>query len=126
MAEDSPPGSHDATGSHDAADSHDATDSNDAMSGLEAECCRHLDFVRKNCPGLLPDGPVTPGTPIDPIPVGVEQATALVRAALRQAAAGQVGLRPTDPAAAAVGGGAAPASLPVLLASVTGAPPAGW
>ena len=31
---------------------------------LEAECRDHLAFIRKNCPGLLPEGPVEPGTPV--------------------------------------------------------------
>lgn len=81
---------------------------------LEAACREHLAFVRKNCPGLLPDGPVDPGASIDPILVDDEQATVLVRAAVARAAAG---LRDTDPPDAVVWTDGAD-SLLVLLDSV--------
>lgn len=50
-------------------------------SNLDAACRAHLAFIRKNCPGLLPDGPVEPGGSIEPIPVDPKQATTLVRTA---------------------------------------------
>lgn len=56
--------------------------------GLERACREHLDFVRKNCPGLLPTGPVRPGDQVEPIPVDVKRATALVGAAVTRAALG--------------------------------------
>lgn len=59
---------------------------------LEAECRRHLEFVRRNCPGLLPEGPVKPGTALEMVPVDPERAQQLVR--LAAAAAG--GRRPAD------------------------------
>jgi len=64
---------------------------------LEAACREHLAFVRKNCPGLLPGGPVDPGVSIEPIPVDPKQATTLVRTAVVQAAGGG---RPGRPGAA--------------------------
>jgi hypothetical protein len=103
-----------------------ASSSGAAASDLEAECRRHLDFVRRNCPGMLPDGPTEPGTPIDPIPVDAERATALVRAAIRQAVSGQAGQRPTDPAPDAVVWIDGADSLLVLLDSVTVRTADGW
>ena len=85
---------------------------------LQAECRRHLEFLRKNCPGLLPPGPVKPGTPVEPLPVTAEQATGLVRAAVKDAAAGAVGRRPTDPPLDAVVWRDGADSLLVLLDSV--------
>lgn len=55
-------------------------------SELEAACRAHLAFLRKNCPGLLPDGPVEPGGSVDPIPVDPKQASVLVRSAVTSAA----------------------------------------
>jgi len=97
-----------------------------AAPDLEAECRRYLDFVRRNCPGMLPDGPTEPGTPIDPIPVDAERATVLVRAALRQAVSGQTGQRPTDAAPDAVVLIDGADSLLVLLDSVRVRTADGW
>jgi hypothetical protein len=85
---------------------------------LDAECRDHLAFVRKNCPGLLPEGPVEPGTPVDPIPVGIQAATGLVAAAARAAAATAAGHRRTDPPLAAVVWADGADSLLVLLDTV--------
>ena len=57
-------------------------------SKLDAACRAHLAYIRKNCPGLLPDRPVDPGDSIEPIPVDAKQATTLVRTAVAHAAGG--------------------------------------
>ena len=85
---------------------------------LEAECRRHLEFLRKNCPGLLPLGPVGPGTPVEPLPVPVKRGTSLVRAAVKDAAAAALGRRPSDPPLDAVVWTDGADSLLVLLDSV--------
>jgi hypothetical protein len=85
---------------------------------LEAECRKHLEFLRKNCPGLLPPGPVKPGTPVEPLPVETKRGTGLVRAAVREAAAAALGRRPTDPPLDAVVWTDGADSLLVLLDSV--------
>jgi hypothetical protein len=64
---------------------------------LDAECRRHLEFVRKNCPGMLPRDPVEPGVPVEPVPVDTQRAAGLLRAAIKGAAAAAAGHRPTDP-----------------------------
>lgn len=67
-------------------------------SELEVACRRHLEFIRKNCPGLLPEGQVRPGTPIGALPVAEKRATELVRAAVKDAVKSQTGARPLDSA----------------------------
>lgn len=86
--------------------------------GLEAACRRHLEFVRTNCPGLLPREPVPPGTPVEPVPVPPGRATELVRAAVQGAVAVSLGRRPTEPPPPAVTWTDGADSLLVLLDSV--------
>lgn len=85
---------------------------------LETECRKHLEFVRKNCPGLLPPGPLKPGTPIEPLPVPSKRGTGLIQAAVRGAAATSLGRRPTDSPLDAVVWTDGADSLLVLLDSV--------
>ncbi len=87
-------------------------------SNLDAACRAHLAFIRKNCPGLLPDGPVDPGGSIEPIPVDPKQATTLVRTAVARAAGGGRPGRPGSEADAVVWTHCADSVL-VLLDSVT-------
>jgi hypothetical protein len=86
---------------------------------LDAACRRYLAYIRKNCPGLLPDETVKPGVPVEPIPVGAEQATVLVRTAARQAVARQSGRRGDAPLPDAVVWTDGPDALLVLLDSIT-------
>jgi hypothetical protein len=67
-------------------------------SELEVACRRHLEFIRKNCPGLLPEGQVKPGTPVEPLPVEEKRATELVRAAVKDAVRSQTGRSPLESA----------------------------
>ena len=85
---------------------------------LEAQCRKHLEFLRKNCPGLLPRDPVPPGTPVEPLPVTARRGTGLVRAAVRGAAAAALGRRSTDPPLDAVVWTDGADSLLVLLDTV--------
>jgi hypothetical protein len=85
---------------------------------LEAECKRLLKLLRKNCPELLPPGPVEPGKPVEPLPVPAKQGTGLVRAAVKTAAAASLGRRPTDPPVDAVVWTDGADSLLVLLDTV--------
>jgi len=85
---------------------------------LEAECRRLLELLRKNCPDLLPPGPLEPGTPAEPLPVTTKRGTVLVRAAVKRAAAASLGRRPTDPPVDAVVWTDGADSLLVLLDSV--------
>jgi hypothetical protein len=85
---------------------------------LEAECRKFLEFLRKNCPDLLPPDPVKPGTPVEPLRVTAKWGTGLVRAAVKDAAAGALGRRPTDPPLDAVVWTDGADSLLVLLDSV--------
>jgi hypothetical protein len=85
---------------------------------LEAECKKHLEFLRKNCPDLLPPGPLDPGTPAEPLPVSADRGTGLVRAAVKDAVAASLGRRPTDPPLDAVVWTEGADSLLVLLDSV--------
>lgn len=70
----------------------------EADSELEVACRRHLEFIRKNCPGLLPEDDLPAGSPAKPLPVEPEQATALVRAAVEDAVRARSGRRVTDSA----------------------------
>jgi hypothetical protein len=56
-----------------------------------------VEFIRKNCPGMLPQGPVEPGTPVEPLSVETQRASGMLRAAVKRAAATAAGRRPTDP-----------------------------
>ena len=85
---------------------------------LEAECKKHLEFLRKYCPHLLPRGPLDPGTPVEPLPVTAKRGTGLVRAAVKEAVAASLGRRPTDPPLDAVVWTDGVDSLLVLLDSV--------
>ena len=85
---------------------------------LEAQCRKHLEFLRKNCPGLLPRDPVPPGTPVEPLPVTAKRGTGLVRAAVTGAAAAALGRRSTDPPLDAVVWTDGADSLLVLLDTV--------
>jgi hypothetical protein len=89
-----------------------------SSSDLEAECRKHLAFVRKNCPGMLPQGPVKPGMPVPPVPVDTRTAAAILRAAVKGAAAAATGQRPADPPPGAVVWTDGADSLLVLLDSV--------
>lgn len=89
-----------------------------ARSRLDAACREHLAFIRKNCPGLLPDRPLDPGGTIEPIPVDPKQATTLVRTAVAHAAGGARPGAPGREADAVVWTQGAD-SLLVLLDSVT-------
>jgi hypothetical protein len=85
---------------------------------LEAACKKHLEFLRKNCPDLLPPGPLDPGTPAEPLPVTAKRGTGLLRAAVKDAVAASLGRRPTDPPLDAVVWRDGADSLLVLLDSV--------
>ncbi len=85
---------------------------------LEAECRKFLECLRKNCPDLLPQDPVEAGTPVEPLRVTVKKGTGLVKAAVKDAAAGALGRRPTDPPLDAVVWTDGADSLLVLLDSV--------
>jgi hypothetical protein len=85
---------------------------------LEAECRKFLEFLRKNCPELLPPGPVEPGRPVEPLRVTTKRGTTLVQAAVKDAAADALGRRPTDPPLDAVVWTDGADSLLVLLDSV--------
>lgn len=90
----------------------------DPPGDLEAACRRHLEFVRKNCPDLLPRDPVPPGTPVEPVPVPPDRATDLVRTAVRATAATTLGQRPDRPPPSAVTWTDGGDSLLVLLDTV--------
>jgi hypothetical protein len=85
---------------------------------LEAKCKKHLEFLRKNCPDLVPRGPLDPGTPAEPLPLTAKRGTGLVRAAAKDAAAASLGRRPTDPPLDAILWRDGADSLLVLLDSV--------
>jgi hypothetical protein len=85
---------------------------------LEAECHKFLEFLRKNCPDLLPQDPVKAGTPVEPLRVTAKRGTGLVQAAVKDAAARALGRRPTDPPLDAVVWTDGADSLLVLLDSV--------
>jgi hypothetical protein len=59
---------------------------------LEAACRAHLEFVRKNCPHLLPDAPLEPGATAPALPLDGKRAGSLVALAARQA----LSARPAD------------------------------
>jgi hypothetical protein len=54
---------------------------------LEKACRAHLDFLRKNCPHLIPRGPLDPGQVADPLPLDVRRAGEVLTVAVQQAAA---------------------------------------
>ena len=62
----------------------------DRGDDLERACRKHLEFLRKNCPQLLPQGPIKPGQVSAPLPIDVQRAGSLVTIAVQQAAAGSL------------------------------------
>lgn len=69
---------------------HRADRDDDRRDELEHACRKHLEFLRKNCPQLLPQGPSTPGQVSAPLPIDVKRAGSLVTVAVQQAAAGSL------------------------------------
>ncbi len=67
-------------------DDHD----DDRRDDLERACRKQLEFLRKNCPQLLPQGPSKPGQVSAPLPIDVKRAGSLVSVAVQQAAAGSL------------------------------------
>jgi hypothetical protein len=65
---------------------------------LDQACRVLLEIIRRRCPGLLPDDPLPPGRPADPVPVEPKEAAVLVKLAARQAAvvAGGLPIPPSD------------------------------
>jgi hypothetical protein len=59
----------------------------DQQDPLDRACQVHLDFLRKNCPHLLPAGPLDAGAVSDPLPIEPKRATTLVTVAVQQAVA---------------------------------------
>ncbi len=72
-------------------ENHDRPDEGDDRGDdLERACRKHLEFLRKNCPQLLPQGPIKPGQVSAPLPIDVDRAGSLVTIAVQQAAAGSL------------------------------------
>lgn len=87
---------------------------------LEAACRAHLEFLRKNCPHLLPAAPLEPGTTGPGLPVDRKRAGSLVAVAAREAvAAAALGRFTTDDLPRAVVWESGPDALLVLLDSIS-------
>jgi hypothetical protein len=58
-----------------------------ARPPLDRRCAALIKQVRANCPGVIPDEPLTAGTPSPPVPVDGKEYAVLVQVAARQAVA---------------------------------------